>query len=445
MNEKEFALSYDVAVIGGGAAGLITAIDLAKAGCSVVVLERSKLVGGRAMTVDKNGARFNLGAHALYTEGEAYRILQEFGLQLEGGTPPTSGIGIWNDKLPALPGNAALLLTSRLLSWSGKMEVGRFMMKLPKLDADAVPDISWREWAELEIRDPMARNLLYALSRTATYNRDIDRQLAGPVLRQVERSLRKNGVRYLHGGWQTIVEQLRELATRSGATILTGGGVAEVELDEASVRGVTLNDGTSISARQVVSTLPPKETFRIVPGAEQTALKRWQEDARPAMAACLDIALRKLPVSGRNFAIGLDRPVFFTNNSYAAKLSTNGDTIVHLVKYNIAGDGNPKEDERELERTMTLLHPNWQQEIVARQSLPAMTVCYDFAHIERRDRKPGPAVPEIRGLYAAGDWASHGEWLLDAAAASARRASTQLLKDRDRDVTSERALASSRH
>ena len=78
---------------------------------------------------------------------------------------------------------------------------------------------------------------------------------------------------------------------------------------------------------------------------------------------------------------------------------------------------------------MTLLHPGWQHEVVAEQYLPHITVAADHMHTGRTDLLPGPTVPEIGGLYAAGDWASHGEMLVDAAAASARRAVQQLMKE----------------
>jgi uncharacterized FAD-dependent dehydrogenase len=58
-----------------------------------------------------------------------------------------------------------------------------------------------------------------------------------------------------------------------------------------------------------------------------------------------------------------------------------------------------------------------------------MTVAYDYAHTGRTDRTPGPAVPEVRGLYVAGEWAGHGELLVDAAAASGVRAARKLLDD----------------
>ncbi|WP_202916215.1 phytoene desaturase family protein [Paenibacillus mesophilus] len=428
--------TYDAAIIGGGISGLIAAIDLARANKSVIVLEKSNRLGGRGMTINKDGACFNLGGHALYRAGEAYSILQELGVKLEGGTPPADGYAIWQNRLWPLPGNPARLLSSRLLSWPGKVELGRFMLGLGKIDAAAMANISLRDWAERQIRDPMVRHIFYALCRTATYNKALDDQPVGPVIRQVQRSL-KSGVLYVNGGWQTIVDQLRELAVRAGATIRSGKNVTEI-MHNGAVSGLRFSDGETIQVNRVISTLSPAETYRLVGDADPTSLRRWKDGARPVMAACLDLCLKRLPVADRHFAIGLDQPVFFTNHSRVAKLSDRDTLVMHLIKYNCSGDSDPKTDERLLEQTMNLLHPDWQKEVVAKQFLPNMTVVHDYMHLGQSELMPGPAVPEIRGLYIAGDWASHGEMLADAAAASARRAAGRIINE----ISSEYAAAS---
>ncbi|WP_280531807.1 MULTISPECIES: phytoene desaturase family protein [Paenibacillus] len=420
---------YDAAVIGGGLAGLIAAIDLARAKKSVILLEKSSRVGGRAVSTRKNGAIFNLGGHALYPGGEAYQILQELGVKLEGGSPPAKGLALWRGRLTTLPGDPASLLASKLLSWPGKIELGRFMLKLGKLETHALPNIALRDWAEREIRDPMVRHLFYALCRTSTYVQDPDRQSVGPVLRQVQRSL-KSGVLYLNGGWQRVVDQLHDLAVRAGVTVLNNKNVTGLLQENGVVRGLQCTDGELVCTPNVIATGSPADTYRLLgEAAERTALRRWKNDARPASAACLDLGLNRLPVADRHFAIGLDQPIFFSHHSRVAKLSHNGTLVMHLIKYIGSGDSHPQADERALEQTMDLLHPGWQQEVVARQYLPNITVVHDYMHIGRQDSQPGPAVSEVRGLYVAGDWASHGEMLADAAAASARRAALRLLKD----------------
>jgi len=422
--------AYDVAVIGGGIAGLVAAIDAAKADRSVVLLEKSNRAGGRAASVRRGGALFNLGAHALYRSGEAFAVFREYGLVLNGGTPPQNGIAIWQQRLYPLPGNAVSLMTSPLLSVAGKMELAKLFMKLPKLNVNALGTLTVRQWVERNIRDEGVRRFFYALCRTTTYSVDVDRQLAGPAFTMVQRGLHTGGgVLYLDGGWQSIVEQLTDLAVLLGVDVRTGNGAAAVEHENGAVRRVRCADGSAIDVSQAVIAASPGVACKLVPGSADTALARWQRQARPSAVASLDLALRKLPVDGRDAALGMDRPLYFSNHSRVANLSDDGSVVVHLMKYHAPGESDPAADEQLLERTMSLLHPGWQKEVVARQYLPNIVVAHDSMHSGRTDMTPGPAVPEIRGLYVAGDWASHGESLVDAAAASGRRAAQRLVAD----------------
>ncbi|MDN3017211.1 FAD-dependent oxidoreductase [Paenibacillus sp. BSR1-1] len=414
--------TYDAAIIGGGLAGLTAAIDLAKGNKSVVLIEKASQCGGRAMTIDKNGVLLNLGAHALYKSGPAENILLELGIRIDGGSPSAKGTAIWKNKVVSLP---HLLWTE--LSWPGKVEFGKIMLKLKKMDTNTLEIMTLRDWAEKEIHSPMVRHIFYALCRTATYTQDPDYLLVGPVLKQLQRSI-TNGVLYVNGGWQTIVDQLRELAIISGVEIMNDKKVVEIEYDQ-QVTGVIFSNGEKISTANVISTVSPGELYRLIRGAEKTSILTWKNQSRPAMAACLDLCLKKLPVEGRNVSIGIDQPVFFTNQSKYSRLSDNGSLVMHLVKYNGAAGGDPIEDQKFLEATMSMLHPGWEKEVVAKQYLPNMTVANDYLHMARTDRFPGPVVPEIDGLYIAGDWASHGEFLADAVMDSARRASLTVLKD----------------
>ena len=70
----------DVAIVGGGLAGLTAAATVAAAGLRPVVYERRRDLGGDARSSTSEGFIFNQGPHALYRGGAAERTLQELGV-----------------------------------------------------------------------------------------------------------------------------------------------------------------------------------------------------------------------------------------------------------------------------------------------------------------------------------------------------------------------------
>lgn len=62
----------EVTVVGGGIAGLLSAIAVAEAGQSAVPHEATTTLGGRAR-ISGHPYRANLGPHALYTDGQAWK------------------------------------------------------------------------------------------------------------------------------------------------------------------------------------------------------------------------------------------------------------------------------------------------------------------------------------------------------------------------------------
>ncbi|WOA59704.1 phytoene desaturase family protein [Bacillus mycoides] len=419
--------TFDVAIVGGGLAGLTASIYLAKSGRKVIVLEKSSRFGGRGMTINKNGICMNLGAHALYRGGAAFLTFNELGLNLPGGMPSTKAHGIWKGDVFTIPTDFRSILSTSLLSWSAKVQFSRLMIHLGKLDVGEVQKMSLSTWAENEIKDPMVRNIFYSLCRTTTYTFAPTIQLASSVLKQIQLSM-KEGVFYVDGGWETIITKLRDIANNVGVQFLASKHVLEVEHCEG-VQKIRCLDDEVFEVDAVVVTIPPKEACKIIKGAEGTSLQKWSEQSIQVTVAALDIGLKQLPNPLHHFALGLDQPIFFTNQSRAAKLSEDGSIVVSLIKYHnpVLELNHIQEEKEQLENMMELLHPNWKREVVAQQYLPKITVVYDFPHIDRVE-KPGPNIPGMPGVYVAGDWAGHDEILADAAVASGKRAALHILK-----------------
>jgi phytoene dehydrogenase-like protein len=155
-------------------------------------------------------------------------------------------------------------------------------------------------------------------------------------------------------------------------------------------------------------------------------------------AACLDVALRGLPQPKNTFALGIDRPLYYSVHSAFAQLAPKGGALVHLVKYNKDRHGTDEElegsrprrtsaaidDEQELEALLDRMQPGWREVLVHRRFLPAMTV--SNCVVTPNEKRPSP-VTSVRGLYIAGDWVGDEGVLSDAALWSARSAAKAIL------------------
>ncbi|MGB3256913.1 MAG: FAD-dependent oxidoreductase, partial [Ornithinimicrobium sp.] len=59
-------ITCDVIVLGGGPAGIATALEAAERGLDVVLLERASSTGGMAGSFDCDGVRVDYGSHRLH-------------------------------------------------------------------------------------------------------------------------------------------------------------------------------------------------------------------------------------------------------------------------------------------------------------------------------------------------------------------------------------------
>jgi len=423
----------DVAVIGGGLAGLAAAIFLARAGRQVILFEKAPEVGGRAMTQAKNGFLFNMGPHALYRAGRGAQILRELDVQFTGNMPGASGgYAVNHGMTHTLPAGFVSLLTTGLLSLPGKIEIARLLGSINKIDTRALQHTTVREWLDRTIRQPDARQLVQALFRVATYTDDPERQSVGAALAQVQMALTSN-VLYLDGGWQVLVDGLRKAAQAAGVHIVTGEKVEAIEHDTA-VHGVRLADGSTWTTSVVIITGSPADAAVLVQSSAKTTLREWTGATIPVKAACLDVGLARLPRPRALFALGIDRPLYFSVHSAVAKLGPEDGAVIHTAKYlNPTTRTDPKADERELEGLLDLVQPSWREVVVERRFLPSMLVSHAgvTAAAGGYAGRPGPVVPGVRNLYVAGDWVGPEGLLADASLASAKRAAELIVRSEE--------------
>jgi phytoene dehydrogenase-like protein len=422
-------------IVGGGLAGLAASIYLAKAGKTVTIFEKKRQLGGRAVTHLRHGYRFNLGPHAVYRSGAAAAVYRELGIALRGGTPKRRGVALYGGERYRLPAAPLPLLFNRLLGTRAKIEAAALLFRLSRIDPKPYASMTVREWLVSYVRDPRLRELMEAYIRLATYTDAPGELSAEAALAQLRLVL--GGVMYVDEGWQKIVDALHSHAVTSGVNFVTSSRVVRIDHD-SRVRGIELggleledrNDTMSVALPEippegVQGTRLPADVVLLAVDPEtvdELVGDPMRNEATPLVAACLDVALSKLPVKDATFALGIDRPLYFSVHSSWAQLTPRGGALAHAMKYR--GDGTAPASEQELESLFDQMQPGWRDFVVHRRYLPSMTV--SNALHKPGVRRPAPDTP-IRGLYIAGDWVGETGMLSDAALSSARAAAQAIL------------------
>jgi len=415
-------VNKNVVVVGGGIAGLASAIYLARGGHTVTLFEKRRHLGGRAVTHLRHGFRFNLGPHAFYRTGQGAAVLRELGIPIRGGSPRGAGFAA----------SLLSLMTSSLIPANGKLEAAKHLFLIRRMKQFPDAAMPFRTWLDANVVHKDVRRLLIAVVRLASYSNDPEGMGAASALRQLKVVLR--GVIYIDEGWQKIVDSLHSAAVSSGVNFVTSSRVVAVEHDGARVHSVALGGidvdedseetagqaprpivaeaGTRLPAARVVLAVDPLSVRAMLGDAA------WlPETFDPVVLTCLDVALSRLPQPKATFAVGIDEPLYFSVHSQWAQLTPKGGALIHVARY---GGG----EAAELEALLDAMQPGWREVTVHRRFLPSMVVSNSAS-------TAGVARPAVRtpieGVHLAGDWVGDEGMLSDAALASARAASKAIL------------------
>jgi len=412
-----------IIIVGGGVAGLCAAALLARRGHHVLLFEKSKLPGGHARTRELEGFFFNFGAHAFYLGGPGEKVLQELNIPVSGGRLRVGyGLALKGIEDHRLPFGAAALAETTLFSQAEKDELIQWYAALPQFTSAELQGISWQAWLESNIRYPSVRQFLQARARLSTNTWAPDLIDAGLIMDIFQNS---SGVLYLHKGWQSLVDGLLQAAQQAGATVITGARVAAVETASGVVEAIRLKDGTRYPAAAVILAVDANTASCLVAEGQHEIMRRWVQQTIPSHIACFDVALHRLPNPRHVYAIGMDHPLYYAVHSTWAQLGPEHGAFIHTVRYHRPGESTSVEThKRELEALLDRLQPGWRAEVVAQSFLPRIQAVSDIVQAKRGGitGRPGPSVPDVGGLYVAGDWVGHEDQQAGAAVASATRA-----------------------
>lgn len=410
--------TFEVAVVGGGLAGLTAAALLATAGRRVVVLESRRELGGRALSAVQQGFHVNLGPRALY-RGPTRAVLRRLGVPVPGGRPPTArSLVRYEGRLHPGFMTVAGLLNSPLLARRDRARIARLLVTLRPHESLVAQSAD--AWLAAALPSSRARLAVTALARIATYAGDPATVSADAVVQQL--SAARLGVCYVDGGWRTLVSGLSARASAAGALLRPGTRVTAVHAGRGGYL-VTANGSPPLRASCViVAGLPPASTGHLVdaPTAGVPA---------PLRAACLDVTLRRLPDPRHAFIYGLDEPVYLAVHSLGARLAPDGGAVVHLVRYDDGTGGEPATSRACLEGLLDEYQAGWREQLVHARFAPRLVVAYGLPRPGTGlAGRPGHRVAGSAGLFLAGDWVGPTGLLADASSASGARSARAALE-----------------
>jgi squalene-associated FAD-dependent desaturase len=174
-----------VTVIGGGLAGIAAALDCARAGVPVTLLESRGRLGGAAYSFTRDGINADNGQHVFLRCCTAYRELLELigatdsvtlqdRLEIPVLAPGRRRARLWRSGLPAPLHLAGALARYPLLSIGERARVARAMRSLRAIDTDdrAVDERSFGDWLAEQRQSERAIESIWSLIVRPTLNLD---------------------------------------------------------------------------------------------------------------------------------------------------------------------------------------------------------------------------------------------------------------------------------
>ena len=277
---------FDVVVVGAGISGLSFAFEAARAGRTVLVLEREEAPGGCLSTRrTAGGFWFELGAHTCYNSYVSFTALVEaYGLREDVVRRAKTRLRFLDgDRL--VPGsNLAVLL--RLFSWP-EAAVSLPRMLGAKKDGKTVAEF----YGRIVGRRNYAKVLGPMLSAVPSQSADA---FPAGMLFKMRDTRRQDFPRSftLRGGLQSVVEAL---AKAPGLEVAAGRRATAIAANGAGFT-VTTEDGETHEAGVVAVATPPAESARLLASAAPEVAARAAEVGE-AVVETLGFAVRASKVS----------------------------------------------------------------------------------------------------------------------------------------------------
>lgn len=275
----------DVVVIGGGFGGLTCALSLAKAGRSVLVLERAAVLGGAFQSFRRRGQLLDTGFHYVGGVGEGevmHPLIRFFGLEDLPWQPLDDpfldvylkghhyalhrGYDRFVDALAAdFPEDRDALRELAGLMREINEHIYESVLPGTTVQSNSLMTVSARTYLEARFSSPELRDVLCGQCFTTELTDELP-------LYSFLQSLNSfiQGAYRLKGGGDVLIRRLAEQIEALSGRILTGKAVNRFEIsDDGRIAAVVCDDGGTFAADTFISTLHPALTTDLIPECPQ--------------------------------------------------------------------------------------------------------------------------------------------------------------------------------
>ena len=274
-------MRYDTLIIGAGFSGLAAGVRLARFERKVAILEKHYLWGGLNSFYKLGGRLFDTGLHALTnfarpkTRGSPLlRILRQLRIpysELELGEQSFSEIAFPQERL-RFSNDFELLRSEVARCFPSQIDnLDRLVRELPGYDDFGAPGATDGARGRLGqcLTDPLLREML--LCPPMFYGSAREHDMDWDLFCVLFRSIFLEGLARPEGGIRPLLRLLVERFKQAGGELRMRSGVERILVENGTARGVELEDGTRLEARQVLSSAGWSETRRLCGGITDPA------------------------------------------------------------------------------------------------------------------------------------------------------------------------------
>ncbi len=402
---------YDFISIGAGIGGLMTAASLCRDGKKVLVLEQLPFIGGRYTEISHKGYEITSGAWtSMGIKSHIGRFCEEIGAKVDYITLHNRGQKHRPAPLFKIRFNNQVELDYyKPLSGTG-VNVESFFQVLMNILAkttETTPETSSRDLVEAITKNDIILNTIdHTVGTASGLNLDT---LPASELQIILRDVLKTGGKFgfAKGGTKSIIKALEIIILNNGGEIRTCTEVDHIIIEDNIAKGVELESGTSIHAKNIIHNAGAHRFVKLVkPKTLPSAYVEYIKHAKPINCAAIILGLDKpvtsdcaitIPPDAERVA-GIFSPTFF-DPSVAPAGKHMIDVFIVLESNNI---------KKEMEKAWNDLYnlfPNldslihMKREMVFYKTWPGAEIGQTFGQVG--DQRLDPESP-IENLYLVG-------------------------------------------